>query len=156
MLLRGCVLQHTQDTQPAKRDELRDVGSEEKKDHVEVIDGASEHFSAEEIKSWEHLIDGQESFVPPTQSCEVVYYHWNQEGIYCCTREADNLENRQGGQPACDQVGDVGRIMQHPCLDGTAEFFLKEDTQVEMTKVQVNGRREEEQEGVLQEVGGHQ
>ena len=72
MLLGGCVLQRTKDTQPAKRDELRDVGSEEKKDHIEVIDGTAQHFSAEKIKSWEHLVDGEEPFVPPAEPCEVV------------------------------------------------------------------------------------
>ena len=66
-LIQACVW-----AQPAKRDELRDVGSKEKKDHIEVVDGTAQHFFAEKIKSWEHLIDGEEPFVPPAEPCEVV------------------------------------------------------------------------------------
>lgn len=151
-LVPSDVPQGAQHAQPAEGLDFGDVGSQEKQDDVEVIQGAGQHLPAQEIKRWQHLVDGEEPLVPLAQLEQVVDDDRSQENIHATNADAGQLEDGEEDQLARNSGWDVGLVLEQPGLDQAAELILEKDPNVEVAQVETSGGDEDKEEEVSQHI----
>lgn len=156
LLLSTGLPQGTDGIEAAEGRQLGDVGPEEEEDDIEVVDGTGKHLATEKVKGRQHLIDGEQPFVPLTELQGTVDDDRHKEDVHTTNREADELEDREEDQLAGYERGNVRLILEQPCFDGAAELILEEDVEVEEDQVEASGSQEQEQEEIPQEVDDDQ